>query len=291
MGFPGNEGARASMRYFIGLFAVAIWLTAGACKDSEFHACVEDILDKNDPIAKQRGDRFEGKVKEATARCRGGDKAVGSRSLPWLDWPNYYGTADKSSRSTSDLANLHGVGGALLDIERERVELIKFNLFDNHGTYREYVLGRQGVEGPALRTWPEMRLPPGHPNFADVGGTAEQVCSGSLIRFRTLTGICNDISQSAHGIDRDTAGPQRRIRGDVSRRRAEHDHTQSPRRANVVDDSGSAGRSVAGCSRGCSPMRPRAPTAQGGPTSPRKGTATTRKRRSSTSSRHSGSSS
>ena len=35
-----------------------------------------------------------------------------------------------------DLANLHGVGGALLDIERERVELIKFNLFDNPGTYR-----------------------------------------------------------------------------------------------------------------------------------------------------------
>jgi hypothetical protein len=199
MSFPGNEGAGASMRYLIGLFAVAIWLTAGACKDSEFHACVEDILDKNDPIAKQRGDRFEGKVKEATARCRGGDKAVGSRSLPWLDWPNYYGTADKSSRSTSDLANLHGVGGALLDIERERVELIKFNLFDNHGTYREYVLGRQGVEGQALRTWPEMRLPPGHPNFADVGGTAEQVCSGSLIRFRTLTGICNDIRNPLMG--------------------------------------------------------------------------------------------
>jgi hypothetical protein len=54
-----------------------------------------------------------------------------------------------------------GIDGALLDLEYERIELIKFNLFDNNGTYKDYVLGRNGIGGPALKIWKEFRLPPG----------------------------------------------------------------------------------------------------------------------------------
>ncbi|MGH9653627.1 MAG: peroxidase family protein, partial [Bryobacteraceae bacterium] len=81
----------------------------------------------------------------------------------------------------------------------QRVELIKFNLFDNAGTYKDYINGRDGVGGPALKTWPEMRLKPGDPNYKDVGGDGPQVCKGELIRFRNVTGICNDIVNPAMG--------------------------------------------------------------------------------------------
>src|SRR5215207_802728 len=72
------------------------------------------------------------------------------------------------------------------------MELIRFNLFDNSGTYRDYLLGRHDSAGPLLRTWDSMRLPVGHPSFVDVGGAGPQTCQGALIRSRTLSGICND---------------------------------------------------------------------------------------------------
>ena len=59
--------------------------------------------------------------------------------------------------------------------------------------------GRKGVPGPALKFWAELRLPPTHPNYRDVGGAGEQVCRGELIRARTLTGICNDIRNPLMG--------------------------------------------------------------------------------------------
>ena len=113
-------------------------------------------------IPPDRGSRFQGKVSEATAMCRGGYKALQFRGTPWVDWGNYWGTGDMSSLPTGFLSSKlpaeRGVAGALLDLELQRVELIKFNLFDNSGTYPEYVQGRNGVGGPALKVWPEMRL-------------------------------------------------------------------------------------------------------------------------------------
>ena len=79
-----------------------------------------------------------------------------------------------------------------MDLEYQRVELIKFNLFDNY-TYQDYVKGNDEKDGPAIKKWPQMRLDAGHPAYNAVGGEGEQVCSGELIRGRTLTGICNDI--------------------------------------------------------------------------------------------------
>src|SRR5262249_22406352 len=73
--------------------------------------------------------------------------------------------------------------------------------FDNK-TYRTYVEGDgQGREGPAVKVWKEMRLPADHPNFRNltVDADGNQQCTGDLIRFRTVTGICNDELNPAMG--------------------------------------------------------------------------------------------
>lgn len=184
-------------------------------------ACKELIKSGFRPVAETRDERFLGKVAEFTARCRGGDRAVLYRDVPWVDWANYWGTGDASSLAPDFLERLkltnrlidklglrdgfnhltpngRGVDGALIDLEYERIELIKFNLFDN-STYEDYVTGRDGVGGPALKVWPEMRLPADHPSYEAVGGDGEQLCQGELIRHRTLDGICNDIKNPVMG--------------------------------------------------------------------------------------------
>lgn len=184
-------------------------LAAAGCnrtKTSSLKACEEVLASGLRPIAENRDERFQGKVDEARASCRGGENALAARKTPWLGWPNYFATGDASSKSAGVLSengilapNSRGVNGALLDMEYQRIELIKFNLFDNNGTYREYVEGREGIDGPALKVWKEMRLPKDHPRYKDVGGDGPQTCQGDLIRARTLTGICNDIRNPLMG--------------------------------------------------------------------------------------------
>jgi hypothetical protein len=148
------------------------------------------------PVASERDARFQGKVDESErARCRGGERAVKEMRTPWVDWPNYFGTRDATSKSDSLLRNERGIAAALIDLEYQRMELIKFNVFDNK-TFEQYA---QSPDGPTLKTWTEMRLPPGHPSFQQVGGDGVQICRGDLIRHRTLTGICNDIRNPAMG--------------------------------------------------------------------------------------------
>jgi len=89
--------------------------------------------------------------------------------------------------------------GALTDLEYQRMELIQFNLFDNNKTYETYVTGSGGLPGALVKQWPEMRLPIQDPNYGNVGGNGAQLCWGQLIRFRTLSGICNDIRNPAMG--------------------------------------------------------------------------------------------
>ena len=154
-------------------------------------------------LAEQRQQRFLGKVQQFTAQCRGGDKAIANRQTPWVDWSNYWGAADASSRSAGLLRGHlsrdgRGVDGALLDLEYQRLDLLRFNLFDNY-TFQEYVKGRDNIPGRSLKVWPEMRLPADNPNYADVGGNAQQLCTGELIRHRNLTGICNDIRNPLMG--------------------------------------------------------------------------------------------
>ncbi len=130
---------------------------------AELQACAQMVLSGFRKIADIRNQRFEGKVTEATALCRGGQKTLQFRLTPWVDWSQYWGTGDMSSLPSGFISTkgpaFRGVTGALLDLEYERIELIKFNLFDNNGTYQTYVTGRAGVGGAAIKTWPEMRLP------------------------------------------------------------------------------------------------------------------------------------
>ena len=188
------------------LLGAMLLLSACATKRDAVSSCLDLVAGGLRPIAEDRAHRFLGKVQEDTARCRGGDKAVALRSTPWIDWQNYWATGDGASRAPSlrDTrghldANGRGIDGALLDLEYQRIELIKFNLFDNTGTYRDYVSGRDGVDGRALKVWSSMRLPQGHPSYDAVGGAGEQLCQGELIRNRTLTGICNDIRNPLMG--------------------------------------------------------------------------------------------
>lgn len=186
--------------------------------DAIRRACLEILARGPRPLAEERTGRFEGKVSfDAVTRCRGGQNAVAKRGTPWVDWSNYWAAADEKSRSEkSDHTafpippllkhlidrNTRGIDGALMDLEYQRMELIKFNLFDNK-TYEQYVTGRKvgkdTVEGPILKTWKEMQLAPDHPNFRDVQAGADQKCKGALIRFRTVSGICNDIRNPAMG--------------------------------------------------------------------------------------------
>ena len=175
---------------------------------SETQACIESAKGGLLDIPDDRSKRFLGKVQENTARCRGGEKAVRYRPTPWVDWQNYYATGDVSSKKEGRdartkigehiLPNGRGIDGALLDLEYQRIELIKFNLFDQN-TYEEFITGRDGRPGPALKSWKEMRLPPGHSNYRDVGGDGRQLCRGELITHRTSTGICNDLTNPLMG--------------------------------------------------------------------------------------------
>ena len=183
-----------------GLVALLTACTHPGAKEQEareLEACKQMVLAGLLKIPEARDMRFLGKVAEATAVCRGGQKALQFRMTPWVDWSQYWGTGDMASLPqnyvSSQGAALRGVSGALLDLEYQRIELIKFNLFDNSGTYKTYVSGSGGAGGRSIKVWPEMRLPKTNPYYQAVGGERAQECKGELIRGRTTTGICNDI--------------------------------------------------------------------------------------------------
>jgi hypothetical protein len=170
-------------------------------------ACADMFGDGLRAVANQRTDRFLGKVSEAEARCWGGAKAVTQRATPWVDWSNYWGAGDLTSKSDRRDTfpifdrDKRGINGALINLEYQRMELIKFNLFDNK-TFEQYVTGGgRALDGSTLKSWSEMRLPADHPDFRDLAVSTDgtQRCQGQLIRDRTLTGICNDINNPAMG--------------------------------------------------------------------------------------------
>ena len=198
-------------------------------QDSVLRACLKTVTDGIRPIAEDdRRERFLGKVHKDTARCRGDDKAVAEGGRPWVDWSNYWAAGDEKSLSVAKdqpgpwdrFANFlgstftgaashivdrdtRGIDGALLDLEYQRMELIRFNLFDNR-TFRAYIEGREvdGKRKPGglLKVWKEMELPKDHPNYKDLERENDhQLCVGQLIRHRNLTGICNDIRNPAMG--------------------------------------------------------------------------------------------
>lgn len=187
------------------LFTSVTLLFLGGCtesSDEELTACKNLVKAGFRDIADDRSERFLGKVAEDTALCRGGEKPLKYRDTPWVDWSNYWSAGDESTRKEGSEArtligehlkpNGRGIDGSLIDLEYQRMELIKFNLFDNY-TYETYIKGLGGKPGATVKQWQEMRLDAGDPFFAAVGGDGPQECQGELIRHRTVSGICNDI--------------------------------------------------------------------------------------------------
>src|SRR5262245_1203320 len=116
--------------------------------------------------ATDRSKRFLAKVQADTARCRGGDDAVAWRETPWIDWQKYWAAGGPESLVAGIAGHLgflgpnrRGINGALLDLEYQRIELLKFNLFDNSGTYEEYVRNQSSPIGKLSKIWPQFRLP------------------------------------------------------------------------------------------------------------------------------------
>jgi hypothetical protein len=186
-------------------FGAVVWLGGCEAETGDLLNCLKLAREGLRPMAEERAQRFQGKVQDETARCRGGAKAAARRANPWIDWRNYWATGDAGSEGPASFwrighlnPNNRGIEGALLDLIYQRIELIKFNLFDNSGTYKGYVEARAGALGP-VKVWNEMRLPPGHSDYAAVGGDGKQICRGELIRFRAVTGICNDIRNPLMG--------------------------------------------------------------------------------------------
>ena len=172
-------------------------------------ACIRMAAKGLRPLANQQSERFLGKVEEDTANCRGGSKALANRDSVWVDWANYWGTGDASTKADGKEGittlgkhlkpNARGIDGSLIDLEYQRMELIRFNLYDNN-TFDLYVKGDGKTPGSILKTWDAMRLPEAHPEFQQITNeSGVQVCDGDLIRHRSLTGICNDIYNPAMG--------------------------------------------------------------------------------------------
>jgi hypothetical protein len=169
-------------------------------------------------VAADRSERFLGKVSEDMASSRGGEKAVQERPRPWIDWRNYWATGDADSKAPLGSfpffgPNKRGITGALLDLELQRMEMIKFNLFDNSGTYEKYTEVWRDPAGVFHTPWVEMRVPDQKPTGNDMDDQeyarlvarlkkdglttnpidGSQQCKGHSIRFRDLNGFCNDI--------------------------------------------------------------------------------------------------
>src|SRR4051812_20109520 len=133
------------LRLFAGCAALAVCspLFAADAKEEEaeaFKACTQALVEGLRKIAPTREVRFQGKVSEAVAMCRGGYQAMQFRNTPWVDWRDYGGAGDPAAAPPILLKKVptrRGVLGALMDLEYQRIELIKFNLFDNNGAYPE----------------------------------------------------------------------------------------------------------------------------------------------------------
>ncbi len=187
------------------LLALLLLSTYASIRQAQVGSCLAYAFGGLREVAQERSTRFLGKVHEDSARCRGGESAVAWRNTPWIDWQRYSAAAGPESRTRGWAGNLgffspdnRGLNGALLDLEYQRLELLKFNLFDNSGTFPTYMRDWHSPSD-VTKTWPELRLPKDHPLYKEVGGDGPQLCSGELIRFRTISGICNDITNPLMG--------------------------------------------------------------------------------------------
>ena len=178
------------MRSRAGWLVLAAGLIVGGCGNApgDLEACVRTAWGGLRPVAEDRARRFLGQVDEERARCRGGVRAAEARRGPWVDWPAYWATGDAGSRVPGASwggrflrPDQRGLDGALIDLEYQRVELIRFNLFDNSGTSSI----RPGARRRCRDRHPGLArdAPAADPSaYAAVGGAGVQRCPGELIR-------------------------------------------------------------------------------------------------------------
>src|SRR5678810_1332855 len=110
----------AFMRITIGVLLLMETLFLAGCDETKkaalkteadsFRACQEMALQGFRHVADTRDKRFEGKVQQATALCRGGQNAVQFMSAPWVDWTNYWATGDSTSLTTEIVPNTGHLG-------------------------------------------------------------------------------------------------------------------------------------------------------------------------------------
>src|SRR5262245_66328266 len=97
-----HENREVHFRGTLSLFLFLLVLISAGCTSiypGELSSCVKYAWRFQRPVADEAATRFLGKVREETARCRGGEDAVALRPLPWVDWQNYWGAGDADSRS------------------------------------------------------------------------------------------------------------------------------------------------------------------------------------------------
>ena len=90
------------------------------------------------------------------------------------------------------------------------MELIKFNLFDNNGTYRALrATAATASTARSLKVWKEMRLPPDRSATIATRRRRRRASAaqGELIRFRTAHRHLQRHPQSGDGIDRHSCSP------------------------------------------------------------------------------------
>ena len=185
----------------IGLITLAVVLGAyPTIRHSRFGSCVAYAVGGFRDVATDRSSRFLGKVSEDTARCRGGEAAVAWRKTPWLDWPLYWSAGGAESRvsgwlsSSAFSAPTAAASTARCSISNTSASSCSSSICSTTAAPMKITFATENSHAEKLaKTWPQFRLPQDNPAYAAVGGDGAQKCTGELIRFRTLTGICNDI--------------------------------------------------------------------------------------------------
>ena len=174
----------------------ALALASCASKRDTVDACLAMVLGGFAPWARSAPSGSSARSARTPHSAGAASGRSAWRGVPWLDWQSYWATGDagaaRPNRWTSHLgANGRGIDGALLDLEYQRIELIKFNLFDNY-RYLCGLCAGATAGARALKVWKAMRLPAGT-RLRGRRRRSGAACRGELIRFRTLTGICNDM--------------------------------------------------------------------------------------------------
>src|SRR5689334_4178800 len=80
------------------LFAWAAYSGVKIDEVRSLGGCAEAALQGVLKIPDNRDQRFLGKVTKATAVCRGGPNILEFRLTPWIDWSQYWGTGDATSK-------------------------------------------------------------------------------------------------------------------------------------------------------------------------------------------------